>query len=88
MPLLNPKQKSQGGTFTQVGDEPLSKQVVGVRLPESIHALVQNLPNRTEWLRRVIIEAAQRELIDQKEIDQKKLIDQKIEQETQDDRNQ
>jgi hypothetical protein len=63
MPLLNPKQKSQGGTFTQVGDEPLSKQVVGIRLPESIHALVQALPNRTEWLRRVIVEAAQRELM-------------------------
>ncbi|WAL60950.1 hypothetical protein [Thermocoleostomius sinensis] len=63
MPLLNPKQKSQGGTFTQVGDEPLSKQVVGVRLPASIHALIQTLPNRTEWLRRVIVEAAQRELV-------------------------
>jgi len=63
MPLLNSRQKSQGGTFTQVGDEPLSKQVVGVRLPESIHALVQALPNRTEWLRRVITEAAQRELM-------------------------
>lgn len=62
MPLRNPKQKSQGGTFTQVGEEPLSKQVVGVRLPESIHALIQTLPNRTEWLRRVITEAAQREL--------------------------
>lgn len=65
MPLLNSQQKSQGGTFTQVGDEPLSKQVVGVRLPESIHALVQTLPNRTEWLRRVITEAAQRELMEQ-----------------------
>ena len=83
MPLLNPKQKSQGGTFTQVGDEPLSKQVVGVRLPESIHALVQNLPNRTEWLRRVIIEAVQRELMDQKE-----LTDRTIGQETHDDRSQ
>lgn len=63
MPLRNSQQKSQGGTFTQVGDEPLSKQVVGVRLPESIHALVQTLPDRTEWLRRVITEAAQRELM-------------------------
>jgi hypothetical protein len=63
MPLLNPKQKSQGGTFTQIGDEPLSKQVVGVRLPESIHAVVQALPNRTEWLRQVIVEAARRELM-------------------------
>lgn len=63
MPLRNSQQKSQGGTFTQVGDEPLSKQVVGVRLPESIHAMVQTLPHRTEWLRRVITEAVQRELM-------------------------
>jgi hypothetical protein len=63
MPLLNPKQRSEGGTFTQIGDEPLSKQVIGVRLPESIHAIVHNLPNRAEWLRRVITEAAQRELV-------------------------
>ena len=63
MALLNPRQKSQGGTFTQVGDEPLSKQVIGVRLPESVYEAVHNLPNRTEWLRRVISEAAQRELM-------------------------
>ncbi|MBD3883096.1 hypothetical protein IFO70_15130 [Phormidium tenue FACHB-886] len=62
MPLLNPNQKSEGGTFTPIGAEPLSKQVIGVRLPESIYELVYKLPNRAEWLRRVISEAAQREL--------------------------
>jgi hypothetical protein len=62
MPLRNPRQRSEGGTFTQIGDEPLSKKVIGVRLPESIYAIVHNLPDRTEWLRRVITEAAQREL--------------------------
>ncbi|WP_416669060.1 hypothetical protein [Egbenema bharatensis] len=63
MPLLNPRQRSEGGTFTQVGDEPLSKKVIGIRLPESVYAIVHNLPDRTEWLRRVITEAVQRELI-------------------------
>jgi hypothetical protein len=63
MPLKNPKQKSRGGTFTLVGDEPLAKQVVGIRLPQSVHQLVYPLPNRSEWLRRVITEAAQRELL-------------------------
>lgn len=63
MPLLNPHQQSKGGTFTQVGEEPLSKQVIGIRLPESIHAIIHPLPNRTEWLRRVIVEAVQRELL-------------------------
>jgi hypothetical protein len=70
MPLLNPRQRSEGGTFTQVGDEPLSKQVIGVRLPESIYAIVHRLPNRTEWLRRVIIEAAQRELITDEQVEE------------------
>jgi hypothetical protein len=65
MPLKNPNQKSQGGTFTQVGDEPLAKQVIGLRLPESIHQAINPLPNRTEWLRRVITEAVQRELLNQ-----------------------
>lgn len=63
MPLQNPNQQSSGGTFTQIGEEPLSKQVIGIRLPESIHALVATLPERSEWLRRVIVEAAQRELL-------------------------
>lgn len=67
MPLLNPNQRSQGGTFTQVGDEPLSKQVIGIRLPESVHAVIYNLPDRTEWLRRVIVEAAERELMHEKQ---------------------
>jgi hypothetical protein len=65
MPLLNPNQKSQAGTFTQVGDEPLSKQVIGVRLPKSVHETVYNLPNRSDWLRRVIVEAVRRELTNQ-----------------------
>ncbi|NJO40378.1 MAG: hypothetical protein HC769_02120 [Cyanobacteria bacterium CRU_2_1] len=63
MPLQNPNQKSTGGTFTQIGEEPLSKHVVGVRLPESVYELIYHLPDRSEWLRRVIVEAAKRELI-------------------------
>jgi hypothetical protein len=70
MPLQNPRQRSEGGTFTQVGEEPLSKQVIGIRLPESIHAIVHNLPNRTEWLRRVITEAAMQELMEGDRVDE------------------
>jgi hypothetical protein len=43
----------------------LADQVTGVRLPTNIDALVRSLPNRTAWLRRVITEAAQRELMNQ-----------------------
>jgi hypothetical protein len=34
-----------------------------VKLLESIDAAVRSLPNRSAWLRRVITEAAQRELM-------------------------
>ena len=65
MPLRNPKQQSKGGTFTCVSDEHLSRDVLGVRLPVSVHQLVKPIPNRSDWLRRVITEAAQRELMPQ-----------------------
>jgi hypothetical protein len=38
---------------------------VAVALPKDIDAAVRALPNRSEWLRRVISEAAQRELMSQ-----------------------
>lgn len=34
-----------------------------IRLTKPIDAVVRTLPNRSEWLRRVITEAAQRELM-------------------------
>lgn len=55
-------QPREKGKFIIQGDEPLSKQVTGVRLPESLHEWVHQQPNKTEWLRRVISEAAKREL--------------------------
>lgn len=42
----------------------LSKKVVSVKLPEEVDAAVRSLPSMTAWLRRVIIEAAHRELMD------------------------
>ncbi len=51
------------GKFISPNPEPLAKQVIGVRLPESIHEAVYLMPNRAEWLRRVITEAAHRELL-------------------------
>jgi hypothetical protein len=45
--------------------EPLADQQVQVRLPQDIDSLVRSVPNRSAWLRRVITEAAQRELMNQ-----------------------
>ncbi|WP_071592250.1 hypothetical protein [Pseudanabaena sp. PCC 6802] len=43
--------------------QPLAETQVQVRLFRDIDALVRSLPNRSAWLRRVITEAAQRELM-------------------------
>jgi hypothetical protein len=38
---------------------------LATRVERDIDALVRQLPNRSEWLRRVITEAAQKELMNQ-----------------------
>ena len=42
---------------------PLAEHQVQVRLFKDVDAVVRSLPNRSAWLRRVITEAAQRELM-------------------------
>lgn len=51
--------------FKPVLNEPLERKVTGVKLPVVIGEAVRSLPpeERSAWLRRVISEAAQRELI-------------------------
>lgn len=39
----------------------LAKRQTQVRLPEQVDRAIRNLGNSTEWLRRVITEAAERE---------------------------
>ncbi|MGB8698504.1 MAG: hypothetical protein WCD18_03730 [Thermosynechococcaceae cyanobacterium] len=66
MPNPNPRTDHPAfiaAQFQRAGDEPLAKMPVQVRLPESLNSIVTTLPNRSEWLRRVIAEAAQRELM-------------------------
>ncbi len=40
-----------------------SRQTVATRLDKQTDKIVRSLPNRSEWLRRVITEAAKRELM-------------------------
>lgn len=50
--------------FKVKGDRPMGSPV-SVALPLEIDALVRTVPNRSEWLRRVICEAVERELMNQ-----------------------
>ncbi|KJH70759.1 hypothetical protein [Aliterella atlantica] len=52
----NPKHK-----YVSPNPEPMSERTIGVRLPLELDAYVRSLPNRTEWLRRVIAEAIEQE---------------------------
>lgn len=69
MPNPNPKQTQEfkAKQFRVLGDEPLAK-VRGIRLPQSVDAAIEALPanERSAWLRRVISEAAERELMNKK----------------------
>jgi hypothetical protein len=46
---------------------PLAGQNLSVRLTADIDEFVRSLPNKSAWLRRVITEAAQRELMGDKD---------------------
>jgi hypothetical protein len=48
--------------------EPLGA-AMGLRLPLSVDKFVRSLPNKQGWIRRVITEAAQRELMEDKNND-------------------
>jgi hypothetical protein len=63
----HPKNNLQHATRQDDTTEQLSSLTLGARLPVSIDAAVRSLPNRSAWLRRVITEAAQRELLNTEE---------------------
>ena len=52
------------GTFGGKYDEPLAKKMTGARLPVWATEKVDQLPNKTEWVRKVLLEAIERELKD------------------------
>ncbi len=48
--------------FNPLGDQPMPRRPLSVKVDSEIDELIRSLPNRSEWLRRVITEAAEREL--------------------------
>jgi hypothetical protein len=62
-PVITPEFKAQ--QFKPQGEVngPLSNKAIGIKLPVEIDEVVRSLPHKAEWLRRVITEAAQRELM-------------------------
>ena len=52
------------GRFTTLGDQSLSSKVRGVRLPADVDRFIEDMPksDRPEWMRKVLSDAARREL--------------------------
>jgi len=73
MPKGNPRpvqtERFKQGWFKPQGEIPpgekLASKILGVRVTEPIDAAVRALPEPSAWLRRVIAEAARRELLGQ-----------------------
>lgn len=49
--------------FKPLGEQALASKPVAVKLPKDIDEAVRSLSNPSEWLRRVIVEAARQELM-------------------------
>ncbi|NDJ19476.1 hypothetical protein [Myxacorys almedinensis] len=47
--------------FRSMREEPLADKPIAVLLPKDVDAYVRSLPNKAEWLRSVITEAAQKD---------------------------
>ncbi|MBL1176831.1 hypothetical protein [Pantanalinema sp. GBBB05] len=48
--------------FKPIGEEALADKPISVFLPKDLYQYVRSLPNKAEWLRQAISEAAKRDL--------------------------
>jgi hypothetical protein len=62
--LVIDRPKDEQGRFIRSNPEPLADKALSVRLPISIDAVIRAIPShqRADWLRRVLCDAARREL--------------------------
>jgi hypothetical protein len=60
---MEKKRDSTTGLFLPIGDEPLERKPLAIKVSASLRERIQKIPNWTDWARRVLNEAAQRELL-------------------------
>jgi hypothetical protein len=66
-PLIPPEFKEKQFKRSDGTTEPLADKTLAVRVPIAVDSVVRSLPNKAAWLRRVIVDAAQRELMERGE---------------------
>ena len=57
--------QGEGGKFKPLSEQPMADKALSVRVAQDVDAAVRSLPDRASWLRRVITEAARRELMNE-----------------------
>ncbi|MGB7414678.1 MAG: hypothetical protein WA902_10755 [Thermosynechococcaceae cyanobacterium] len=62
-PVITPEFKAKQFKREDGNAEPLSDKLTCVRLTQNVEVALKQLPNKSVWLRKVITEAAQRELM-------------------------
>jgi hypothetical protein len=67
-PVITPEFEQNQFKRGDNSTEPLAEKLLCVRLTQSVDGAVRSLPNMSSWVRRVITEAAQRELIKDGEV--------------------
>lgn len=67
-PVITPEFEQNQFKRADNSTEPLAKKLLCVRLTHSVDEAVRSLPNMSAWVRRVITEAAERELMHPKEV--------------------
>jgi hypothetical protein len=55
--------QGEKGKFKPLSDEPMAERALSVRVARDVDEAVRAVPDRASWLRRVITEAARRELM-------------------------
>jgi hypothetical protein len=62
--MNNAEQRNFEYRFKPVSPEPLSRCVIGAKVPIDVEKAIRSLPSeeRSKWIRRVLTEAARREL--------------------------
>lgn len=66
-PVMPPKFVSSRFKRSDESTEELAERNIQFRLTKSVDIIVRALPNRSAWLRRVVSEAAKRELMGSQE---------------------
>ncbi|MGK7921682.1 MAG: hypothetical protein AB4080_16920 [Trichodesmium sp.] len=62
--MVKKYQNERGHWITELepGEEPLSQKIVGAKVPQNIYDYINSKPNKSKWVREVLVAAALAEM--------------------------